>query len=109
VLGGIFACVLGYFGPSLHGELPSHVSIRRSELNHFGAPGRAMRARRRKELRPDRVSGNEARSPPARSACFAHPAAGWLLGSRIVVLVDLLEIYNDLSYLIYPLHGVRCA
>jgi len=47
-------------------------------------------------LRPDRVSTDEARSPPARSACFAHPAPGWLLGSRTVVLVDLLEIYNDL-------------
>ena len=53
------------------------------------------RARRRKVLRPDRFSTDEARSPPARSACFAHPAPGWLLGSRTVVLVDLLEIYND--------------
>ena len=35
-------------------------------------PGLAMCARRRKVVRPDRVSADEARSPPARLACFPH-------------------------------------
>ena len=38
VLGGILACILGWYGPSPHGELPSRVSIRRSGLNPFLAP-----------------------------------------------------------------------
>ena len=54
-------------------ELPSRVSIRRSGLNHVGAPGMAMCGRRQKVLRPDRDPTAEARSPPARSACFSHP------------------------------------
>ena len=95
VLGEIFACVLGYFGPSIHGELPSHVSIRRSGLNHFGAPGRAIRARRRKVLRRDRVSGDEARSPPARSVRFPHPVPMSSRGVRAAAKKVCREIYTD--------------
>ena len=105
VLGEIFACVLGYFGPSIHGELPSHVSIRRSGLNHFGAPGRVIRARRRKVLRRDRVSGDEARSPPARSVRFPHPVPMSSRGVRAAAKKVCREIYNDPTRVF--LHGTN--
>ena len=98
MLGGIFARVLGYFAPSLHGELPSHVSIRRSGLNHFGAPGRAIRARRRKVLRRDRVSGDEARSPPARSVRFPHPVPMSSRGVRAAAKKVCREIWSKTKW-----------
>ena len=59
---------------SLHGWPTSRVSMWHILCpTVLAPPGLAMRARRRKVLRPDRVSGNEARSPPARSACLPHP------------------------------------
>ena len=44
-----------------------------------------------------RHTRSKTKGAPTRSslACFAHPAPGWLLGSHTVMLVDLLEIYND--------------
>ena len=69
-------------------------------LGHYG-PNRvatsqmAARARRRKVFRPDRVSGDEARSLPARSACFAHPVRMNQRGVRAAAEKVCLEIYND--------------
>ena len=89
-------------------EPASHVSIRHSGPNHFGAPGRAMRARRRKMLRLYRDPVAEARSPPDQMACFSSPAPRWLLGSRTVVLLALLVIYNDINDLRYRYVGFEC-
>ena len=85
----------GQFGPSPHGELPSRVSIRHSGPNSVGASRMAARARTREVLRPDRGLAVEARSPPDQMDCFSSPAPRWLLGSRTVVLLALLVIYND--------------
>ena len=41
-------------------------------VNRVAASRMATRARRRKVLRPDRVSGDEARSPPARRRLVSH-------------------------------------
>ena len=68
---------------------------RRSGPNRVGASRMAARARRRKVLRPDRPPKANARSPPDKMACFSSPAPGWLLGSRTVVLLALLVVYND--------------
>ena len=57
----------------------------------------AARARTREVLRPDRGLAVEARSPPDQMDCFSSPAPRWLLGSRTVVLLALLVIYNDES------------
>jgi hypothetical protein len=65
-------------------------------------PGRAMRARRRKVARPDRVSGNEARSPPARSVCFPHPVRMSSPGVRAAAEKVCLEIYNEYARLGKP-------
>jgi hypothetical protein len=58
-------------------------------------PGMAARARRRKVLRPDRSPKANARSPPDKMTCFSSPARRWLLGSRTVVLLAILVVYND--------------
>ena len=59
------------------------------------APPGWPRARWRKELRADRDPTANARSPPDQMDCFSSPAPRWLLGSRTVVLLALLVIYND--------------
>ena len=63
----------------------------------------AARARTREVLRPDRGLAVEARSPPDQMDCFSSPAPRWLLGSRTVVLLALLVIYNDETTMTYRL------
>jgi hypothetical protein len=70
----------------------------------------AARARTREVLRPDRPPKANARSPPDRMACFSSPAPRWLLGSRTVVLLALLVIYNDVLYMLHRvMHTVARA
>ena len=80
-------------------------------LGHYGpnrvaASQMAARARRRKVLRPDRVSGDEARSPPARSACFPHPVRTSQRGVRAAAEKVYLEIYNDENTMTYSVSDV---
>ena len=57
-----------------------------------------MRARRRKVLRPDRVSTHEARSPLARLACFRHPVRMSQPPMRAAAEKAYLENYNDQTW-----------
>ena len=68
-----------------------------------------MRARRRKVLRPDRVWGNEVRSPPARSVCFKHPVRMSSPGVRAAAQKVWLEIYNDESWYTYHPSDARAV
>ena len=63
----------------------------------------AARARTREVLLSDRDLAVEARSPPDQMDCFSSPAPRWLLGSRTVVLLALLVIYNDETTMTYRL------
>ena len=66
-------------------------------LTHFGAPGMAIGA-----AESERCSGRigrdptaEARSPPARSACFPHPVQMSHRGVRAAAAKACLVIYDD--------------
>ena len=58
------------YGASEHHRPVSLTPTLVSGPGPFGASGLAMRARKRKVLRPDRGPVAKARSPPARSACL---------------------------------------
>ena len=92
VLGGILVCVLGQYWPSEHAKRVRHTPTLDSGSSPFGASGLVMRAQRRKVLRPDRASGVKARSPSARSPCFAHPRRVSHRGIRAVAQRAYLEI-----------------
>ena len=62
---------------------------------HLAPHGMAMRARKRKVLRPDRAPVGKARSPPARSACFPHPVQRKARGRSVAKQEAPLGIYND--------------
>jgi hypothetical protein len=64
--------------------------------NRVGASGAGHARSKGKVVRPDRVSGNEARwSPPARVACFPHPVQMSSRGVRAAAGKVCLEVNND--------------
>ena len=86
VRGGILVGVLGSFGPSPHGELPSRVSIRHPGPDRVGASRMAARARR--EKCSGRIGTSLPRRGPRRPKCpvvlsqsyRVHPAAATVRG-----------------------------
>ena len=86
VLGGILVGVLGSFGPSPHGELPSRVSILHPGPDRVGASRMAARARR--EKCSGRIGTSLPRRGPRRPKCpvvlsqsyRVHPAAATVRG-----------------------------
>ena len=60
-----------------------------------------MCGRRRKVLRLYRDPTDEARSPPARSACFPHPVQMSQRGVRAAVQKAHLVVYHEESYYTY--------
>ena len=81
--------------PSSHAGGARHTSIADPSRSPFRALGLAMRAQKRKVLRPDRAPVGKARSPPARSACFPHPVQRKARGRSVAKQEAPLEIYND--------------
>ena len=76
----------------------AHAVVYRSgvlSVTVLAPPGMAARARRRSVLRLYRDPTDEARSPPARSACFPHPVQMSQRGVRAAVQKAHLVVYHD--------------
>ena len=74
-------------------ELSGRVSIRHPGPNRVGASGDGRARSRRKVLRLYRHPTAEARSPPARSACFPHPVQVSQRSVRAAVQKAYLVVY----------------